>query len=225
MEYGRGPRDPDPDYDDQVAALSGYGRADADQVRSIHIRLKPGDYRELVRRARLADVRPWDLVITWVEEHLRRPDVSSEIDELKDLLLEYREAANKAFVRMERLERAAGDIFGILGPPPQARPELARRATRPAATVPARGGSPARTRRNGKPSLHQEIAAVLRAAGGPLSAGDIAREVDTRGLYKGRGGPITTTIVNSRVSHPMYRQYFTRANGVIGLADEAASGL
>jgi hypothetical protein len=225
MSYERGPREMASNFNEQPGNLPGYERGDADQVRSIHLRLKPGDYRELVRRARLAGVMPWDLVITWVEEHLRRPDVSSEIDELKDLVLEYREAANKAFVRMERLERAAGDILGILGPAPAPPSEADRKANRLLAGK--RRGAAARNEiaLGRKPRLHEEIAAILREAGQPMSAADVAEQIAARGRYEGRGAPITSTIVNSRVSHPMYRHYFSRSNGLIGLAAEVGAGL
>lgn len=70
------------------------------------------------------------------------------------------------------------------------------------------------------PRLHEEIAAVLREAGEPLSAREIAERVRGRGQYRRprRTTPIDGTQISARVGHPQYRKLFTRADGRIALA-------
>jgi hypothetical protein len=70
--------------------------------------------------------------------------------------------------------------------------------------------------------LHRVIAAVLEQTGRPLSAVELAEQIETRGLFVGRrrGGSITANQVNSRVSNPHYRDQFQRRDGRIWLAGE-----
>jgi len=70
--------------------------------------------------------------------------------------------------------------------------------------------------------LHEAIEIVLREAGIPLSAREIAEQLNERNLFVGRtsGRPVSGNQVNSRVSHPHYKRRFNRANRRIGLSEE-----
>jgi hypothetical protein len=73
--------------------------------------------------------------------------------------------------------------------------------------------------------LHDEIEAVLRDAGSPLSTREIAEAVRSRGLYHRRDeGELSVTEVSSRIAHPHYRGRFMRVDGKVTVADAAAAG-
>jgi hypothetical protein len=71
------------------------------------------------------------------------------------------------------------------------------------------------------PGLHEEIASVLSATGGPMSAREIADAIRNRGRYRGRSTkPVSAALVSKRVSNPNYRVLFTRDKHKISLAQK-----
>jgi hypothetical protein len=85
-----------------------------------------------------------------------------------------------------------------------------------------RGVARARVSRtsNVRPRLHEEIAAVLRANGEPMSVAEIANEIRERGVYRPPRSrqPIGTAAVSSRISNPHYRSLFSRSGRAVSLA-------
>lgn len=75
------------------------------------------------------------------------------------------------------------------------------------------------------PSLHQEIEAVLREAGHPLTANAIADRIRERGHYTPprSSKPLSGSNVNSRVGNPTYRGRFVRRDDGIWLATAEAA--
>ena len=83
-----------------------------------------------------------------------------------------------------------------------------------------RAGEAKRARRKGRrASLHDEIVAVLAEGGQPMRAKDIADVIRQRGRYQSprSGKGINGAMVSSRVSNPMYRDLFRRADRKIAL--------
>lgn len=71
-----------------------------------------------------------------------------------------------------------------------------------------------------QPALQLAIADVLRAAGEPMSAGDIAARVTATGWIPPRSGhELRTNQIYARTGHKHYRHLFTRRDGLIGLAE------
>jgi transcriptional regulator with XRE-family HTH domain len=71
-----------------------------------------------------------------------------------------------------------------------------------------------------QPALQLVIADVLRAAGEPLTAGEIAARVTATGWTPPRSGhELRTNQIYARTGHKQYRQLFTRRDGLIGLAE------
>ena len=70
------------------------------------------------------------------------------------------------------------------------------------------------------PGLHEEIEAVLREAGHPLPANEIADRIRQRGQYTPprSSKPLSASNVNSRVANPTYRSRFVRRDDGIWLA-------
>jgi hypothetical protein len=66
--------------------------------------------------------------------------------------------------------------------------------------------------------LHEAIETVLRDAGGPMHADDIAAEINRRGLYKrGDDRPLHGAQVRARVAKPEYRDAFDVRDAVVSL--------
>lgn len=111
----------------------------------------------------------------------------------------------------------------------QMRPTALTQAESPARTrrqpraVAAPRSAPARSpsrRATKTPPLHDEIVSVLRAASQPLTTGEIAERVRSRGRYEPprRTTPLDATQISSRVGHPKYRRLFSRDGRLISLA-------
>ena len=124
-------------------------------------------------------------------------------------------SACSASNRLPLLRRPAGAIKqtklrvgGAGRPPKSANAGAASSATRAAAS------------RNGHVGLHDEIIAVIRERG-PSTAAELAIAIRERGRYQAprSGKPLDAATVNSRVSNPVYRARFRRAEGRISLAD------
>jgi len=74
--------------------------------------------------------------------------------------------------------------------------------------------------RDGRVGLHDEIIAVIRERG-PSTAAELATAIRDRGRYvpPRSAKPLDAATVNSRVSNPVYRGRFRRAEGRISLAE------
>lgn len=196
---------------------------DLESVRTIHIRLRPAQYRELVRKSREDGLRPWDLVLHWVEERLENVgperDVAAELNDLSELLDEYRESVEKGAARIERLERAYSQILAAL------RPETRDGVHGASHPEPSHAGTPSLPRETIRVKLHDEILAILGEAGRPLSASEIAARVNARGVYRTRdGGVVDTSVISGRVAHPQYRDLFRREGRLIRAATADSGG-
>lgn len=183
------------------------------------IRLDPRRLSTLKRLAADADMRPGDLVRTWVEERIDGERTGAGSPSLAEQV-----AALAA--RVEALERSGGtaDLTETAG---AEAPELEPPAAEPASQEVAPASPLKRTRAKGKVSatpthkvaLHDEMIAVLSERG-PMAAADLAAAVAERGRYHPprSGKPIDAAMISQRVSNPTYRSRFTRAEGRIGLS-------
>jgi hypothetical protein len=85
----------------------------------------------------------------------------------------------------------------------------------------AQRGKRGRKRKNVSATLHGEIADVLRQAGEPLTAREIAERVVSRAVYRPprSGHPVRGGQISARVNHPQYRSMFGRDGRRITLAE------
>lgn len=85
----------------------------------------------------------------------------------------------------------------------------------------AKRGKRRRTRRNSSPTLRSEIADVLRQAGEPLTAREIAERVVSRAACRPprSAHPVRGGQISARVNHPQYRSMFGRDGRRITLAE------
>ena len=189
------------------------------------IRLDPRRLGTLKQLAAEADMRPGDLVRTWVEERIdasrggARP-AAPGTDRVLGLI-----AAIEA--RLAALEASSG----VTAPPPAEAKRAAPRPEAPATESPVaepeaeQTEKPAKRKRASaapsgqKVALHDEMIAVIRERGS-LPAAELAAAVVERGRYTPPRStkPLDATMISQRVSNPTYRKLFTRAEGRIGLA-------
>jgi hypothetical protein len=150
-----------------------------------------------------------------------RPNPSAEGDsalvERLDLLIETQRQTN---VLLERL--IAQEASGLAG-------EETHRLAKASRSGPKRSTAGGRRRKatsqrsksatKRSPGLHEEIEAVLREAGHPLSANVIADRIRERGNYTPprSSKPLSGSNVNSRVANPTYRSRFIRRDDGIWL--------
>lgn len=117
-------------------------------------------------------------------------------------------------VREAFLSPAIGEQRTTSSPAPRARQRGQRRTAR-AAT-----GRASRARGRRQPALHEVIEDVIREAGEPLPAADVAARVTARGWKPPRSGhQLSANQVNARTTHRAYKDRFTRHEGRIGLAN------
>lgn len=168
------------------------------------LRLDPPRLRELQRLAREEGLRPGQLAQRWVEERLggRGAPARGESD---------LEGRSELAALGERIDQLAGRLD-----------ELAAQVTRLAATRTsgaARETTPSPGRRA---RLHEEIVAVLKEAGEPMSAGEIAQAIRQRGNFRAprSNEEVNGAMVSGRVSNPHYRSLFVREGRKIGLAEQ-----
>jgi hypothetical protein len=204
-----------------------YDRGPADEG-GMSIRLDPRRLGTLKQLAAEADMRPGDLVRTWVEERIdaarggARPAAGP--DRVLGLI-----AAIEA--RLAALEAASGTTAPQPAEPGAevARPSPEARAETPAAVPPeseqkaekpVKRGRVSAAPSDEKVALHDEMIAVIRERG-PLSAAELAAAVVERGRYAPPRSkkPLDAAMVSQRVSNPTYRKLFTRTGGRIGLAE------
>ena len=177
------------------------------------IRLDPRRLGTLKHLAGEAGVRPGDLVRQWIEERIDATRGGAETPS-GGLAARLDELA----ARVAALESASGAAPAVS--PAERAPEVS-----PAAEPPAQPDRPRRTASAApgeRVALHDEMIAVIRERG-PLPAAELARAVAERGRYSPprSGKPLDAAMVSQRVSNPTYRSRFTRADGRIGLAEEA----
>lgn len=193
------------------------------------IRLDPRRLGTLKQLAAEADMRPGDLVRTWVEERIdaARHGVATP------------EAAQDLASRLAALAERVAALEASGGPAPaDATTDVAQapdaestteveEATSPSEEPAAKAPRPSRKRVSAAPAgervaLHEEMIAVL-AEHGPMTAADLAVAVSERGRYAPRrsGKQIDAAMISQRVSNPAYRARFTRNEGRIGLAESA----
>jgi transcriptional regulator with XRE-family HTH domain len=81
-------------------------------------------------------------------------------------------------------------------------------------------GSKGQRRSARQPPLHDAVSEVLRRAGTPLSAAEIAARVTATGWSPPRSGhELRAEQIQARTGHPHYRPRFARRDGRIGLAE------
>lgn len=179
------------------------------------IRLDPRRLSTLKRLAADADMRPGDLVRTWVEERIdgeRSGAGAPSLAEQVAALVARVEALERLGGTAALAETAPSEAPGPEAPAePAAEPEPAPKKARAKRKVSA---APAT-----KVALHDEMIAVLSERG-PMTAAELAAAVTERGRYHPprSGKPIDAAMISQRVSNPTYRPRFTRAGGRIGLA-------
>ncbi len=124
------------------------------------------------------------------------------------------------------IEEIEGDLDGARRALAQAQgdvADLARRVALLEVLVAVRGGGVAAPARiSDGLTLHEAMVEVLR--GEPhrmLRAGDLAREIERRGLYRMRDGrPVESQQIHARVNH--YHGMFTKEGTFIKLLDDVA---
>jgi hypothetical protein len=212
------------------------------------IRLDPRRLGLLKQLAAEQDLRPGDLVRSWVEERIDGERLGSPVAPTVGV-----SAQLEALVaRIAALEAAAG-IAAPAAPGPAAPPQP---ATEPASVDEApTAGEPessatttavhdevaatdadtseatstkrprAKKRVATAPAgervaLHDEMIAVITERG-PMTAGELAAVITERGRYAPprSGKALDAAMVSQRVSNPAYRGRFTRDAGRIGLAE------
>lgn len=192
------------------------------------IRLDPRRLGTLKQLAAEADMRPGDLVRTWVEERIdaARHGVATPA------------AAQDLASRLSALAERVAALEASGGPAPADAPTEAPAAPEPEAVAedveaaPTEGPAAKAPRRSAKRvsaapggervALHEEMIAVL-AERGPMTAAELAIAVSERGRYAPprSGKQIDAAMISQRVSNPTYRARFTRNEGRIGLAESA----
>jgi hypothetical protein len=213
------------------------------------IRLDPRRLGLLKQLAAERDLRPGDLVRSWVEERIDGERLGSPVAPTVGV-----SAQLEALVaRIAALEAAAGitaPAAPVLPAPAespaageatsaeepsadQEAPMAAEAVSAPADEDAAVGDEPAAT--PAKPSrpkrvsaapagervaLHDEMIAVITERG-PMTAAELAAIITERGRYTPprSGKALDAAMVSQRVSNPAYRRRFTRDAGRIGLAE------
>jgi len=195
------------------------------------IRVDPRRLSLLKELAATEGLRPGQLVQRWVEERLDSErsgqgtagvaSGDARVAALESSLAALVARIDEVTQRLQRVETPAPSAVSSASGQAQETPR--RRRGRPPKTGSAGAGSAA-TRaaasRNGHVGLHDEIIAVIRERG-PSTAAELAIAIRERGRYQPprSGKPLDAATVNSRVSNPVYRARFRRAEGRISLAE------
>lgn len=194
------------------------------------IRVDPRRLSLLKELAAAEGLRPGQLVQRWVEERLDaertgQPAAGVASSDSRVAALEMALSALTAQIdevtqRLALVESpapvAATGVYATQEAP-------RRRRGRPPKVVGAQAGTPVR-RATASPGvrvgLHDEIIAVIRDRG-PSTAAELATAIHERGRYlpPRSAKPLDAATVNSRVSNPVYRGRFRRAEGRISLAE------
>ena len=193
------------------------------------IRLDPRRLAALKLLASESGVRPGELVTTWLEERIDAARAGEAAPVVAGAALAELEARLDAISRrLDALETATGTAAAGAASARRGRPRLreaskpadARQRSRPAARKRTSAARITTSKRGGpRVALHDEIIAIISERG-PLSAADLAAAVVDRARYAPprSAHPIDASVINSRVSNPVYRDRFVRREGRIGLA-------
>lgn len=194
------------------------------------IRVDPRRLSLLKELAAAEGLRPGQLVQRWVEERLdaERTGQSAAGAASSDSRVAALETALSALAarideftqRLARVESPA-PVAATGGYATQEAPQ--RRRGRPPKAAGAQASTSVRqatASRDGRVGLHDEIIAVIRERG-PSTAAELATAIRERGRYlpPRSAKPLDAATVNSRVSNPVYRGRFRRAEGRISLAE------
>jgi hypothetical protein len=195
------------------------------------IRVDPRRLSLLKELAAAEGLRPGQLVQRWVEERLDsertgQPALGVASSDSRVATLETGLSALAARIdevtqRLALVESRAPVAGTSAKVEPQEVPR--RRRGRPPKSAGAPAGTPVRqvtASRDGRVGLHDEIIAVIRERG-PSTAAELATAIRDRGRYlpPRSAKPLDAATVNSRVSNPVYRGRFHRAEGRISLAE------
>jgi len=231
------PRQGRPPYPPRTGG--GYApRAAADEG-GMAIRVDPRRLSLLKELAAAEGLRPGQLVQRWVEERLDsersgRPMAGASpagprVAELESTLAAISARIDEVTRRLQAVEASGGGEAGSRAASESAEnartrePSTRRRGRPPRASrgqAAAARSARAAASRNGHVGLHDEIIAVIRERG-PSTAAELATAIRERGRYQPprSAKPLDAATVNSRVSNPVYRARFRRAEGRIGLAE------
>jgi hypothetical protein len=195
------------------------------------IRVDPRRLSLLKELAAAEGLRPGQLVQRWVEERLDAErsgaasttvsPAGSRVPEIEATLAAIAARVDDVVRRLQAVESSAKPQPATTATTetPQATP---RRRGRPPKSAGTSAGGRARTAVSGagRVGLHDEIIAVIGERG-PSTAAELAIAIRERGRYRPprSAKALDAATVNSRVSNPVYRARFRRAEGRIGLAD------
>jgi hypothetical protein len=214
----------------------GYAPRGAGDEGGMAIRVDPRRLSLLKELAAGEGLRPGQLVQRWVEERLDaersgRPMAGASpagprVAELESTLAAISARIDEVTRRLQAIESGGGDAAGSRMTTERAgtgEPSARRRGRPPKgsrAQAAAARSARAAASRDGHVGLHDEIIAVIRERG-PSTAAELASAIRERGRYQPprSAKPLDAATVNSRVSNPVYRARFRRAEGRIGLAE------
>lgn len=196
------------------------------------IRVDPRRLSLLKELAAAEGLRPGQLVQRWVEERLdaeRTGQPAAGVASSDSRVAGLETALSALAARIDEVTRR---LSLIESPAPAAGTSAKvesqeaprRRRGRPPKSAGTQAGTPVRTAatasRDGRVGLHDEIIAVIRERG-PSTAAELATAIRDRGRYlpPRSAKPLDAATVNSRVSNPVYRGRFRRAEGRISLAE------
>lgn len=195
------------------------------------IRVDPRRLSLLKELAAAEGLRPGQLVQRWVEERLDSersgqattsvPSGDTRVAALESSLAALVARIDEVTQRLQRVESSVPPATSRSGAQATEAPRR-RRGRPPKAAVAGVGSAATRAAasRNGHVGLHDEIIAVIRERG-PSTAAELAIAIKERGRYQPprSAKPLDAATVNSRVSNPVYRARFRRADGRISLAE------
>ena len=197
------------------------------------IRVDPRRLSLLKELAAAEGLRPGQLVQRWVEERLDSErsgqgaggsgSGDARVAALESSLASLVARIDEVAIRLQRVEAPAERVPAASRATDQAQEPARRRRGRPpkAEGTRVRSSAPRTSApRNSRVGLHEEIIAVIQERG-PSTAAELATAIRDRGRYAPprSAKPLDAATVNSRVSNPVYRARFRRAEGRIGLAE------
>jgi hypothetical protein len=195
------------------------------------IRVDPRRLSLLKELAAAEGLRPGQLVQRWVEERLdsersgqgtaSAPAGDTRVAALESSLAALVARIDEVTERLQRVESPASPAQSSRSVQPAEAPRRRRgRPPKSAGTGVGSAATRAAASRNGHVGLHDEIIAVIRERG-PSTAAELAVAIKERGRYQPprSAKPLDAATVNSRVSNPVYRARFRRAEGRISLAE------
>ena len=193
------------------------------------IRVDPRRLSLLKELAAAEGLRPGQLVQRWVEERLDSErsgqgtagvaSGDARVAALESSLAALVARIDEVTQRLALVESSAQ--AAPTGAEATQEPPRRRRGRPPKAAETQAGISvPQAPSGDGRVGLHDEIIAVIRERG-PSTAAELATAIRERGRYlpPRSAKPLDAATVNSRVSNPVYRGRFRRAEGRISLAE------